>query len=196
MKLKLLDRSQETAYVYGYYDDASKEFLYVGQTLMPYRRNHSHTCGPNSKPEFLSPSVRFVILRKMTSENVSQIEAQIINKLKFMGQCRLNRRFESPNGGVRRSITNPIECSNGMVFIGFSQAARFFGTCISCIRTVLKYDGIITGTDNKKYMIWHKGKKNKPKSSLDIEIQDCMETLRYLREQKKATKAIATKLAI
>lgn len=185
MKLKLLDRLQETAYVYGFYDDAEKEFLYVGQTLNPYGRHARHLRGPLAKPEFLSPSVRFIILRKTNPIRASIIEAQIINKLKFMGQCRLNRRFESPRINVRRSITNQIECSNGVVFIGLSQAARFFGTCTSCIRTVLKYDGIITGKDNKKYTIWYKGRKSELRSSLDIEIQECMETLRWLKEQKK-----------
>ena len=153
---RIVTRDKEKAWIYGFFDDATKEFLYVGQTLSPYYRRKAHVQGQLAKPALQSPTVRYIVLRQTTALHVSRIEAQIIRCLKRRGQCRLNRSDGSPFVLSPRLVTIPIECSNGMTFIGKAQAARYFDVSVSTIRNAFQRGGEITGRNGRTYFIWLK----------------------------------------
>jgi hypothetical protein len=158
--------SREKAWLYGFYDDASREFLYVGQTLEPYYRRKQHVHGRFAKPELLSPTVRYTILRETTAVHVSRIEAQIIRSLQRRGQCRLNRSRGSARIRSPRLVTQPIECSNGMVFIGKAQAARYFGVSVTTVRNAFKRGGEISSRSGRIHFIWLQGDE-RPNTALE-----------------------------
>ena len=86
----------QEAWIYGFYDDSTRKFLYVGQTLSPYYRRKAHLQSRLAKPELQSPTVRYIVLRQTNAADVSRIEAQIIRCLTRRGQCHLNRSQGSP----------------------------------------------------------------------------------------------------
>jgi hypothetical protein len=152
-KPRIVTLEKEKAWVYGFFDDTTKEFLYVGQTLEPYYRRKAHVQGRLAKPELQSPTVRYIILRQTTARHVSRIESQIIRCLQCRGQCRLNRSRGSPLIRSPRQLTNPIECSNGMTFIGKAQAARYFGLSVTTLRNAFQRGGELCARNGRTYYI-------------------------------------------
>ena len=155
-KPRVVTPEKERAWLYGFFDDATNEFLYVGQTLNPYYRRVAHVQGRLAKPELQSPTVRYIVLRQTTARHVSRIESQIIRCLQRRGQCRLNRSRGSPRIRSPRQITNPIECSNGMTFIGKAQAARYFDVSVITIRNAFQRGGEVCARNGRTYFIWLK----------------------------------------
>jgi hypothetical protein len=177
---RIVTPDKEKAWIYGFYDDAAKEFLYVGQTLEPYYRRKAHVQGRLAKPELQSPTVRYIVLRQTTAFHVSRIESQIIRCLQRRGQCRLNRSRGSPMIRSPRIVTHPIACSNGMIFIGKAQAARYFDVSVSTIRNAFQRGGEITGRNGRTYFIWLRSAAHtkRPNQSLEPTLAAVMPSFR------------------
>ena len=153
LKHRSVTLDKEKAWLYAFYDDATREFLYVGQTLEPYYRRKQHVYGRLAKPELQSPTVRYIVLRQTTALHVSRIESQIIRCLQRRGQCKLNRSKGSHRIRSPRLVTNPIECSNGMTFIGKAQAARYFEVSVTTVCNAFARGGEISARNGRTYFI-------------------------------------------